>query len=161
MRNTILKFDTKEVILDGESFIVQDYFSKKINVKDFFDSMPDQDSFYKFIKIDTNDKLERLQYHYYENPNYWDIILLINGMDTLALPMQDDVYHNKLDRFMEIFFEGYFNKNSEEIQSLKNRLENEFRDDILNEVEENRYIKIVPESKMPQLISRLNRAGFI
>lgn len=163
MKNTILKFDSREGEIDGKKYNVPDYFSKDIDVKKFFDSMPDVGSFYIFRKIDNNDKLERITFDYYENTDYWDIILMINGMDPLvSMPMEDDVILKEADDFINYFFNEYYFRDKVSITGEREKfLEEYYTQKFMELVDKNRYIKLVPPQKMPQLIDRLKKNGFI
>lgn len=131
MKNKVLNFTKRKQTIEGIEFEVPDYFSKSINVKDFFDNMKDVESFYIIKKIEDDDRIERIQYEYYEDPSYWDLILLINGMEQLFdMPMQENLSEPLTDK------------------TLKER-------------EKFRYLKIVPKALMPELISRLKRQKII
>lgn len=160
MKNKVLNFESRTQRINGIEFEVPDYFSKNINIKDFFDNMEDVEDFYIIEQMEVGDKLERIQFEYYDSPHYWDIIMLINGMDQIfSLPMPEHVpllsqreyYEKKLNNV-------YFSNLSEE---NKERIIENIREDINKNTEQFRYLKIVPKQLMPTLIDRLKREGFI
>ena len=50
------------------------------------------DKYYDIYNVPTNIKIEQIAYDYYNDVNYWDVILVLNNMSTyLKLPQSNDI----------------------------------------------------------------------
>jgi len=89
MKNTILNFDSKKVVLDGIEFEVPDYFSKDINIMEFIKTLNPLDFFVKYT-VQNNITLEKISFDLYGTTDYWDILALINDIDPLVSTPYDE-----------------------------------------------------------------------
>lgn len=159
MKNTILNFEERTGIIDGKEYTVPDYFSKNTNVKSFFDNTPNKASMTKRILLQNNEKLERLQYEFYKNTDYWDIIQLINGIDPLvSLPLDDDFIREEQDSLQEKFFQYYYKELSKQEQE---QIKEDFQEDLIEQQNKKRYITIINPDSIPRFLSMLKSAGFM
>ena len=56
----------------------------------------EDNKYYDVYNVPTNIKIEQLAYDYYNNVDYWDILLVLNGMSTyLKLPQSNDIIIDK------------------------------------------------------------------
>jgi len=85
MKNTILNFDKRNLT----EFIVSDYTSR--NFRPILDLPELQDkTWIDYIVLDDDQKIEQISQTLYGSPDYWDVLMLINGRD----PLFDMVYNS-------------------------------------------------------------------
>lgn len=159
LSNTLLKFDNLEAetfdiggLTITETYSVKDYTSlnfKEIN--DFINAM-DQTMF-DYYQLQNNTNLEKLALDIYGNPDYWDIILIINHKNPLfEMPYDFDT----IDLFIETKIASYetdINKNPLSTIAYNNMYKKYSEDRIeLNELW--RLIKIVKPARLQEFLQR-------
>lgn len=160
MKNTILKFEERKGIIDGKEYVVPDYFSKNIDVKSFFEEMPEHEEYSQGYLVQNNDKLERIQFEHYDNQDYWDIIQLINGIDPLVgMPVDDEYIFDAAEQYQDNLLEDRFQKITDE--GILEELREQFIERFFEESQKHKNIILVPPNRMPKLISILKQEGFI
>jgi len=107
------------------------------------------------LKLEDNRLLEAVSFDLYESTDYWDILMLINGMTVFnSLPLSYDTVLNKAqDRYNEwLKFIG----NNRGYESYE--IEQKYNEILKEENEKNekyRYIKYVNSSDMPYFETQL------
>lgn len=159
MKNTVLNFESRKVVLDGEEFEVPDYFSKNYNVHEFFENLPNRADYYITNIFDNNDKLERIQVELYKNENYWDIIMLINDMDQIfSMPLEDEYNYEEIDRMVDRYFDEIFYR---KYDNNREQLGQQFEDDFLEQANKRKPIRYIHPHRMGDFLSRLKRQDII
>lgn len=158
MKNTILKFDERTGTVNGTEYTVPDYFSKDINVKEFFDNLPNAQNYYAPEILEQNEKLERLQHEKYQNQAYWDIIQLVNGIDPLvSMPVSDELINQEFERLIQKILQGFYR--TENIS--EERIREELKEAMNEEANKKRYAKIITPSRIQEFIEVLKQNGFV
>ena len=156
MKNTILKYPERTGIINGKEYVVPDYFQKDINVKDFLGTIGTNQLFINKI-LQNNDKLERVAYENYQNQDYWDVILLINGMDPLfSMPIDDEYVLLEQNKTIDKIFE-----NMNISQQRQDELREEFIEEFLEKASSKRYIKMIPTQKISEFLDILKKNKFV
>ena len=122
MTNTIYNITTQTSF--GE-YIIADIFNKSITLNE--SSVSAYDSWFDYIDVNNSDRLDSLAYRIYNNTNVWDVLFVINSMNTVFdLPKSDDYLYKlseeALSKWMRIFpdtsserqkelLDGYFKEN--------------------------------------------------
>lgn len=155
MKNIILNYNKIEV----DDFIVSDYFSKKIHIIDFLSTHPE---LFVSFKVMDDEKLENISYKLYGTSDYWDLLLMINGMDPLVdMPYNSDTIINKVQTELNIYF--YFTYSHAPLSNAARitELTSEFTTnaELLNE--KFRYINVIRPSSISLLIKLLKDNKFI
>lgn len=83
------------------------------------------DKYYDIYNVPTNIKIEQIAYEYYEDINYWDVILVLNNMKTyLDLPKSNDIVISrtleKLKKWGDLF--GYTDIDFEYLDNYLNNI---------------------------------------
>lgn len=155
MQNTLIKFEKEEV----QDFIVSDYFSRKINLSSIITDDIKKEYFTTY-QIDENDKIERISYEIYKSTDYWDLLILINSLDSLSdMPYDFDTYSDSVDKFLSDYSNKvYSNKplNSTRLQELKD----EFYESTRIKNEKFRYIYVIKPIKMQDFLKMIKLKGF-
>lgn len=107
LKNNILNGELIEKSDDTGTIIAnfQNYTTYKLDkLYDFIETC--DVNWFTYINVDYNDTLPRLSLEYYNNKDYWDIILLVNKKDTFScLPFDDDTIKkmaiNKVTRYIQ------------------------------------------------------------
>ena len=90
MENTILNFNSHTIYdTDGNSYEFQDFTDLyyEIDKKYYTDS-----TYFKYYTVGDNERLENISYELYNTTDRWDIILIINKMNSpLQLPQDNNV----------------------------------------------------------------------
>jgi len=159
MKNTILKYTQDEV----DDFIVSDYFSKKINIRDFIISHPNLFSSYKVM---DDEKLENISYQLYGTTDYWDLLLILNDINPLIdMPYNSDTIIGGVTTTLNTYFNfSYSHAPMSAVAGGEvriNELTTEFNTaaDILNE--KFRYITVINPKLVPTFIKLLKDNKFI
>lgn len=155
MKNTILNYTKIEV----DDFIVSDYFSKKISIRDFLSTHPDLFSAYRVM---DDEKLENISYKLYGTTDYWDLLLMINDMNPLFdMPYNSDAIINKVQTELNTYF--YFTYSHAPLSNAARitELTTEFSENanLLNE--KFRYINVVKPTSISAFIKLLKDNKFI
>lgn len=163
MKNTILKYDREELILndsDQISYDIPDYFSQKIFISDLSSSISDWDDYFDTYRMADNDKLERVSFELYGTPDYWDIIFLINERDPLFdMPYDFDTLSDTSSSFIDnyvnfIYIDAPLN------DARAEQLTAEYVNATLEENETFRYIRVVKPSRISEFILILKTNGY-
>lgn len=154
LKNSTLDFTNRQI----DDTILEDYFSfdtQKILsyiatcTEDFFD----------WYQMEDDDKLERIALSLYGNPNYWDILMIINDKDPLFdMPYNFNTvtdiasskalfYANKISSFMTL--------PASHIEYLTSQYEEE--EIALNEAR--RPLRIVKPTRMQEFIQKAYESG--
>ena len=156
MKNTLLKFDTEEV----DDYIVSDYFSRKINLSSIITDAIKQEYFVTY-EIADNDKLERISYEIYKSTDYWDILLLINSLDSLTdMPYDFETYTSSIDSYLNAYSIDIYSNNSISDTRMQ-ELKTEFYEKNRINNEKLRYIQVIPPIKMQSFLKLIKQQGFI
>jgi len=110
------------------------------------------------IKTQDDSLLEAISFNLYESTDYWDILLVLNGMRSMnELPVNYDIVLNRADRKMSLW------------KKRGKLLPGEFTDEVIQkkykeileeEVEKNekyRFIKYIASDDMSELTSDLEK----
>jgi len=152
LSNTILKYNHRTI--DG--YDIADYQSLNIQqIKTFLKNLPD--SIFKYYTVQDNDKFERISQELYGNPDYWDIIMLINDRNPLTgLPFDTDTIMNLSDNKIKDY----------EITQLKQSLSTTTKDilgagfiDDLTKKSDQRTIKYIIPSAMSSFLQMAHDQG--
>ena len=152
---------------DIKDYQVRDYTSLDLRFiienKELSEFLNDRDNVF-FVNIDNNSLLEEISYRYYNNENYWDIILLINNLDPLfSLPFDFDLIYNLAENITENYFsrdkyDPYSGKYTDE---TKNRLFNILKEKLNKENEINRTIKLLRQERIQDFLKIFNSSARI
>ncbi|MCD6370817.1 MAG: hypothetical protein J7L63_04940 [Thermoplasmata archaeon] len=96
MNNKAFIYEDRDSELSGEIYQTKDYFSA------YYDGIEDlvreNFSFFEFIKINNDDKLEIIAYDRYGSENYADVIVMINKANFIwMLPYDNDIISSVAD----------------------------------------------------------------
>ena len=156
MQNTLIKFDTKEV----DDYIVSDYFSRKINLYSIITDDVKKEYFVTY-QIQDNDKIERISYEIYKTTDYWDLLILINSLDTISdMPYDFDTYTGSTDDFLNPYYNSIYSNSPLNAQRLQ-ELKDEFYETKRISNEKFRYINVIRPSKMQDFLKLIKQKGFI
>jgi len=110
------------------------------------------------MKVQDDTLLEAISFELYESTDYWDILLVLNGMRSMnELPVNHDIVLNRADRELLKW------KEKGKLLSIKinDEVIKEKYDNILNiEIEKNekyRYIKYIASDDLAELTSELEK----
>lgn len=152
---------------DIKDYQVRDYTSLDLRFiienKELSEFLNDRDNVF-FVNIDNNSLLEEISYRYYNNENYWDIILLINNLDPLfSLPFDFDLIYNLAESITDNYFsrdkyDPYSGKYTDE---TKNRLFNILKEKLNKENEINRTIKLLRQERIQDFLKIFNSSARI
>ena len=152
---------------DIKDYQVRDYTSLDLRFiienKELSEFLNDRDNVF-FVNIDNNSLLEEISYRYYNNENYWDIILLINHLDPLfSLPFDFDLIYNLAENITENYFstdkyDPYSGKYTDE---TKLRLFNILKEKLNKQNEINRTIKLLRQERIQDFLKIFNSSARI
>lgn len=152
---------------DIKDYQVRDYTSLDLRFiienKELSEFLNDRDNVF-FVNIDNNSLLEEISYRYYNNENYWDIILLINNLDPLfSLPFDFDLIYNLAESITDNYFsrdkyDPYSGKYTDE---TKNRLFNILKEKLNKQNEINRTIKLLRQERIQDFLKIFNSSARI
>jgi len=152
--------DTVNEYNDDDKIIeVSDYFSKDFaNRLVFAKLLP----YLKKYKVFQNDKLERISFELYQTPDYWDILLMINGFDPLFDMYYDlDYIDNLTTQVIEEYVGNKISPNGELIsESRLSELYDDVHKDKNTRNESFKYIYVVEETSMTDVLSILKAEGY-
>ena len=87
MQNTI-DYNAFEMGGSTYNFNITDYTSTGLNkIRSYLNTLGN--SYFVYLKVEENTKIEKVCYDYYNNTNYYDLILLLNNKEMIL------VYGNK------------------------------------------------------------------
>jgi len=155
LKNTVSDFDYFENLDDSK---YEDYNSPVYkNYKDIKDYQVRD-----YTSLDLRFIIENKEY--YNNENYWDIILLINNLDPLfSLPFDFDLIYNLAESITENYFsrdkyDPYSGKYTDE---TKLRLFNILKEKLNKQNEINRTIKLIRQERIQDFLKIFNSSARI
>lgn len=160
MKTTILNYDKKKVDIGIPEFSnVSDYHSKKINLWDI--EKTEIQNMLRFYQISNDDKIERISLELYGTPDYWDILLLLNGRDPLFdMPYNDGLLRNNAEKNIAFYQNSIFVP-SPLRDGIAEVLFNEYLDDSVNENEKLRNIIVVKPSRINDFLTFIKNEGYL
>ena len=140
---------TQELEINGDIFQIDDY-TNMIDISSILNEYEEEMLEYQ---VSNDERIEVASYNIYESANYWDMLLIINGIDDWRkLPVNQDklearkneVYNEWLDTF------GKFKNDSQKETKLK-ELENQ----LFLENEKYRNIKYIKKEKLNEIKAKI------
>lgn len=155
MKNSILEYD----FLESDDYSYRDYTSKdysKIRTLDEVDS----DEFISYYQAADGDKLERISYEIYGSADYWDLILIVNGIDPLfGMPYGFDLIESSINDLIDQYNLDFF-ANALPVTHVAD-LKTIFIGKAITENEELRTIKIIKPTKLHEFLKIARDKGYI
>jgi hypothetical protein len=154
LKNSVLNF-TNRVI---ENTSIEDYFTFNAkHIHEFIDTCTKD--YFDYYQMQDDDKIERIALELYENPNYWDILLMINGRDALFdMPYNFGTLYeislSNVNKYAEKF-SGLSALPADHIEYMRVTYEEDIREK--NEI--NRVLKIVKPEHMQDFIREAYENG--
>lgn len=140
---------TQELEINGDIFEIEDY-TNMIDISSILNEYEEEMLEYQ---VSNDERIEVASYNIYESANYWDMLLIINGIDDWRkLPVnqdklearKNDVYNEWLDAF------GKF-KNESQKEAKLQELENQ----LFLENEKYRNIKYIKKEKLNEIKAKI------
>lgn len=164
--NKILNFDTKDVTdEDGKtqkdsstkSFKVYDFNSLNIRkIRALMSVIPD--SWIGYTKIQNNTNVEKLANDIYGNPDFWDILVILNNRNPLfEWPYDFDVIEHMTDSMITKYEKYVYKKKMSD--SSKEKLRKQLYDKISEQNEQFRYIRYIFPENIYEFISLGKKYG--
>lgn len=160
-KNSILNFSTQEYVDKNgitqksgskTTLVVPDYKSidfKKIKI--LLNMCPT--SWFSWIKVANHTNLEKLSQDLYGSPNYWDIILLINGrMPLFEFPYDYDVVESIVDNMTDNYIKRVYKRSVSD--KTRERIWQMFSDKVANDNERFRYLKVIGKTYLYNFIQK-------
>jgi len=98
MVNTAFLYDYRDVEVNKIKYKIKDYFS--YDYGDIADLVRENFSYFEYIKINNNDRLEILSYDRYGTENYADLLVMINAANfSWMLPYDKDIQISIADAY--------------------------------------------------------------
>jgi len=153
LTNTILKFNT---ITIGET-VVNDYSSLDfVGIKRFVNSSPA--IWFDWYKLENNDNLERVSLDIYSTADYWDILLVINGMNPLYdIPVDFDTVIGNVDYLVNEYETRVYKNNL--LPGVRQTLADSLFKVASGKVESDRVIRIVKPGYVHDFLKAGTAAG--
>lgn len=162
-KNSILKFKTLEYTdkkgvtrKDGSTVKITapDYHSidfKKVHI--MLDMCPQE--WFEYIKIQNHTNIEKLSQDLYGSPNYWDILIVINGrMPLFEFPYDYDVIELMVDEMVDNYVKKIYKRAVTD--ETRERIRQMFVDKVANDNEKYRFLKVIK----PENIYNFIQLGF-
>ena len=147
LKNSVIDFTNRTI----EQTSIEDYFTFDLKAVLTFVDEVDQTIFDWYLMRD-DDKLERISLQLYNNPDYWDILMLINGKDALFdMPYNFDT----VSKLGEELANRYAAKISNHLvlpQAHIDQMAAIYEQRYLEENEINRPLKIIKPARMQEFI---------
>jgi len=148
MKNTVLKYDK----ISSLSFISEDYTSKKMDKIRELKELSDAD-WVEYIELFDNQTIEQISFILYGSANYWDLLIVINGIDPLFdmsydFDILEKIAENKVQKYLDNYAGAYKSDTYDRLKSLT--LNKEI---VQNEI--NRQLKIIKPEKLYDFMSLL------
>jgi len=152
LKNTIINFDNSDHTILNTTYSVEDYRSLNLNkILDYIEVC--EDNMFDWYQLQNNANLEKVALDLYGNPDYWDILIAINGRNPLLdLPFDFDV----LESFSESKAQSYVDKvyGKDLSESTKLELIDSYRKKFQTRNEELRVIRIVKPSMIQKFLQK-------
>lgn len=152
----IISYD--EFSLEGSSsnFNIKDYNSVNLTkIKSYLNSL--DNSYFVYLKVEVGAKIEKVCYDYYNNTNYCDLIMMINGRNMIYdMPYSYDIIleaiEKDIDRYRSKVFRNTFDKLSDRAYNdLEKSLSNKYN----SENSKFLYIKAIRNTMIPIVLSSI------
>lgn len=94
LRNSLINYTKREV----DNYSLSDYFSLSLNdIQEYIDSCPK--NWFELYRLGNITNLEKVALDIYSDPDYWDIILIVNKRNPLFdLPFEFDVLIERAEK---------------------------------------------------------------
>ena len=147
MINTLIKYDKIPI----DDYLVSDYTSKDFSNISELEILNDE-TWFDYYLLKDSETLENVSYKVYSNPDYWDIILLINAKDPLNdLAFSYDMILTSVEQKLIDYQTKYNNTNQSFLDTLKELLLN----DATLKNDKNRVIKLIKPSRLGEFLQYL------
>ena len=152
----------KNTYLDFESIVFDNKDIKNMTCLGLLPDIPDKFHGTDYIikrKVHDDELIEQIAYNIYENTDYWDILLALNGMTSMnQLPVNNDIVIIRADKKLQAWKDKGSLLNSIMTPEILLEKYNEFL--ILEEElnEKYRYINYISVEDMSELLADLESA---
>lgn len=154
LTNSVINF-TDRII---ETTQLEDYFTFDLKkVLQYVDTCTE--NYFDWYQIQDDDKLERISLELYGDPDYWDILLIINGKDALFdMPYSFDTV-SKLGEELANRYASHISNFLDLPQSHVDYMATIYEEKYRRENENNRLLRIVKPSYMQEFIQKAYEHG--
>lgn len=155
MQNTI-DYNAFEMSGSTYNFNITDYTSAGLNkIRSYLNTL--DNSYFVYLKVEENTKIEKVCYDYYNNTNYYDLILLLNNKEMVYdMPYSYDIIleaiEKDIDRYRSKVFKNTFEKFSD---MAYNDLENSLSEKYNKNNSKFLYIKAIKINLIPIVLSEI------
>jgi hypothetical protein len=159
LTNTLQSYDRRGLPMDDiegsgakEVYSVTDYTSvDHAKIREFVDSL--SLNYFDWYQLQNNTNLEKLALDLYGNPDYWDIFIVVNHRNPLfEFPYDYDtltnMVENKIAEYVDNVYGGELSTES------YNALYENYKNELVNDAEKFRIIKIVKPSKIYDFLQK-------
>lgn len=159
MKNTILKFKSTEVDIDLAGFErVQDYHDKKIDIWTIPEVLVS--GMLDVYQMEDDDRLERISFHLYGTPDYWDLLSLLNENDPLFdMPYNEEILRDAIEKKVRIQ-QNFDYSHAPLIQSVADDLKKKYTTETLQKNEDTRILTVVKPSRINDFMALLKDNNF-
>lgn len=155
MKHTI---SYNEFVLDNGSshFNIKDYNSVSLSkIKNYLNSL--ENYYFVYLKVEVGAKIERVCFDYYNNTNYYDLVMLINDRDMVYdMPYSYDIILEAIEKDIDRYRSKVFRNN---VDKLSDRSYRDLEESLTNKYNSNNskflYIKAIRNSMIPIVISNI------
>ena len=157
MINKYLKFDNIE--FDGQLV-------KNVTTLNMLPDVPDkyfEDSYILNIKLEDDRLLEAISFELYENTDYWDVLLVLNGMTCMGqLPVNFDIVMERANkRLLGWRIKGKLMDSFIDQEELSAKYDEILKEEI-EKNEKHRLLKYISKSNLSELDADLDSVeGFV
>lgn len=164
LKNTLQNFDRLTIKMDdienknvSEIYSISDYTSlDKVKMNDFINSL--DSTMFDWYQLQNNSNLEKVALDLYGNPDYWDILIVVNHRNPLfEFPYDYDTLTNIVESDIADYISNVYGKDLTNISY--NALYENYKNKMVADAEIWRIIKIVKPSKIYEFIQRGYEAG--
>lgn len=164
LKNTLQNFDRLTIEMDdienknvSEIYSISDYTSlDKVKMNDFINSL--DSTMFDWYQLQNNSNLEKVALDLYGNPDYWDILIVVNHRNPLfEFPYDYDTLTNIVESDIADYISNVYGKDLTNISY--NALYENYKNKMVADAEIWRIIKIVKPSKIYEFIQRGYEAG--
>lgn len=164
LKNTLQNFDRLNIKMDdienknvSEIYSISDYTSlDKVKMNDFINSL--DSTMFDWYQLQNNSNLEKVALDLYGNPDYWDILVVVNHRNPLfEFPYDYDTLTNMVESDIADYISNVYGKDL--TAKSYNALYDNYKNKMVADAEIWRIIKIVKPSKIYEFIQRGYEAG--
>lgn len=156
MNNSTINYE--DVIINDVQ--LPDYMSKKYFMIAQMEELNDE-TYITYYQLLDDEKIETISYKFYDTPDYWDLILLINNMS----PLMDMIYNFDVVEEESIKKIDFYAENVYVTKDLPEGFVDSMKVDDLNNtltlLEENRTIKIIKPGALQSFLKILREKGYV